>query len=438
MSKRIFAVRNDENLSVYIDGKQFTREIEDAEEMKEVLALTKKAKEGNENALSDLLAVLDPMYKIESISSNGVFKIIRNRQGDVFLEGTNVSMPKLLVDAIVKCVEDDMSFEHLINFWTLCLQNPDPRAREDLFKFLSTYNFPITDYGYFIGYKVVYFKGEKNRYLLENLSRILINKKIARKDFSKLLIYHSQKGQYVFDFETDSKKKALEMLTSYFTDYYRTLATNHYYGSLDEEEKENYNIEDVPEELFEEYQEKAEELIASFEFYCKGEEIQEKISELLENDEADAFTDCHTRTMDIRIGKPVAMPREECDASPERTCSAGLHIGAPGYLRGFGVGGTRAIVACLVNPADVVAVPYDYEYMKMRTAKYYPYAVCEMTNDGGVVEIETKYFEEDYRDFEIEDLKKTLEAYEADYKGLENITKEEALKLIENRLQTIS
>jgi hypothetical protein len=67
------------------------------------------------------------------------------------------------------------------------------------------------------------------------------------------------------------------------------------------------------------------------------------------------------------IGETVEMPRDEVDTDPNRTCSNGLHVGAPDYVRDFYSG---IIVKCSVNPMDVVAVPVDYNNTKMRVCKY--------------------------------------------------------------------
>ena len=40
---------------------------------------------------------------------------------------------------------------------------------------------------------------------------------------------------------------------------------------------------------------------------------------------------------------------------------------------------------CLVNPADVVAVPPDDNYGKMRTAAYCPIQVLDRDNNGDVI-----------------------------------------------------
>ena len=446
MHKRIYAVRNGNIVSVHINGKQNYLECSEEAEAKEVMLLANTAKNGTEEekeeAYKALSIKLDPSYAVEFLENptNGGLSLVRNRSGEIYLKGTNVPMPKLIVDAFVSLMNDGLPYQQLVNFWSLCLQNPDESAREGLFKFLSTYNFPITDYGYFIGYKAVYFKGEKNRFLLEGLSRLMIERKIARKSMDNFHIFQDTDRKILLSAEGSDetaayeviKKRHIELLKE---DAHETYCEDNRLGYYSDDNDSNDNVA-VPKDFIDEYVKK--ELIhfeEAIQYVCDGIGIQSTISELLENDAADRFTDCHTRTMDIQIGKPVSMSREECDSNPNNTCSSGLHIGAPGYVQSFGYGENKAIIACLVNPADVVAVPHDYSYMKMRTSKYYPYAICELDSNGGVIEIEANYFEEDYCDYEIKELEAMLSSYSDEFVGL---TKEEALELIQGRLNVIS
>ena len=79
------------------------------------------------------------------------------------------------------------------------------------------------------------------------------------------------------------------------------------------------------------------------------------------------FTDVHSGTFDNTPGKTVTMPRGEVDANHNSTCSNGLHVCSENYLESFS--GAK-VVFCTVDPADVVAVPHDYNDSKMRVSKY--------------------------------------------------------------------
>lgn len=96
------------------------------------------------------------------------------------------------------------------------------------------------------------------------------------------------------------------------------------------------------------------------------------------------YTDQRTHSMEIRLGQPVRLPREECDANQEHSCSSGLHVGAKGWLKRNYFGTVGLMV--LVNPANVVAVPTIDEYGKMRTCEYFPIAVIDFDENGDIIE----------------------------------------------------
>jgi DNA-binding transcriptional regulator/RsmH inhibitor MraZ len=82
----------------------------------------------------------------------------------------------------------------------------------------------------------------------------------------------------------------------------------------------------------------------------------------------DDFWDSHTgRTHQNKPGMTVSMPREGVDSNRNNTCSSGLHVADFEYAKGFT--GTR-LLEVKVNPADVVAVPPDYNQKKMRVCRY--------------------------------------------------------------------
>jgi len=83
------------------------------------------------------------------------------------------------------------------------------------------------------------------------------------------------------------------------------------------------------------------------------------------------FKDCHTNTFDNSVGSVVSMPREKVDDDPANTCSAGLHVASYDYAHNYYGGAAAGLtVEVKVNPADVVAVPADYNGEKMRVCRY--------------------------------------------------------------------
>lgn len=91
------------------------------------------------------------------------------------------------------------------------------------------------------------------------------------------------------------------------------------------------------------------------------------------------WTDCHSGKIDNSIGKVISVARSEVDDDPNRTCSHGLHVCSIEYLSHFY--GDR-LVGVAVDPADVVAIPYDYNNSKVRVCRYevvneLPLEICQ-------------------------------------------------------------
>lgn len=118
------------------------------------------------------------------------------------------------------------------------------------------------------------------------------------------------------------------------------------------------------------------------------------------------YTDSHTGTFDNSIGATVSMPRNQVNEDPEQTCSCGLHVANFSYASTFG--GVRLIVV-KVNPANVVAVPVDYNASKMRVCEYTVLSEieCEIENhtlydDGSAPKPKPSYDDEadDYEEYD--------------------------------------
>lgn len=91
------------------------------------------------------------------------------------------------------------------------------------------------------------------------------------------------------------------------------------------------------------------------------------------------LVDTRTGKVDNSIGMEVSMRREDVDPNPNQTCSFGLHVGAPDYVRRHY--SNNIIVKCIVNPMDVVAVPTDYNNTKMRVCRYVVAGFSDKTKD---------------------------------------------------------
>ena len=81
------------------------------------------------------------------------------------------------------------------------------------------------------------------------------------------------------------------------------------------------------------------------------------------------FQDIHSGHFDNSIGANPRMERRDVDENQDRTCSAGLHVCSFGYLPHFSHANGHVMLV-QVNPANVVAIPADYNNTKMRVSEY--------------------------------------------------------------------
>lgn len=103
------------------------------------------------------------------------------------------------------------------------------------------------------------------------------------------------------------------------------------------------------------------------------------------------------------VGSVISMPRSEVDADGKTHCSTGLHAGTYSYASGFGRG---ILLLVEINPRDVVSVPDDFTFSKLRVSRY-----TVLEHIGGrldtrlypeaVEEEEDEYWDDD--DYDIED-----------------------------------
>jgi hypothetical protein len=90
------------------------------------------------------------------------------------------------------------------------------------------------------------------------------------------------------------------------------------------------------------------------------------------------YKDIYSGTFDNSIGSVCQVPRHKVDNNRDNGCGHGLHVGAIDYAKSYGGiniddedndGGNRLMI-CKVNPRDVVSVPSDHKFQKLRCCRY--------------------------------------------------------------------
>lgn len=81
------------------------------------------------------------------------------------------------------------------------------------------------------------------------------------------------------------------------------------------------------------------------------------------------YTDKYSGKFLNTIDSVLEMPRNKVDDDKNVGCSYGFHAGTIEYAKQFS-GGIGRIVLVEINPSDVVSIPTDCEFQKLRTCKY--------------------------------------------------------------------
>lgn len=99
-----------------------------------------------------------------------------------------------------------------------------------------------------------------------------------------------------------------------------------------------------------------------------GSDIVDKMgNKVTKGDYIDVYT---KRDFRNNIGDSPEVPRNKVDDDANRGCSHGLHVGALEYSGPNGYYRGDKVMIVKVNPSDVVSVPHDHSYQKVRCCKY--------------------------------------------------------------------
>ena len=81
------------------------------------------------------------------------------------------------------------------------------------------------------------------------------------------------------------------------------------------------------------------------------------------------YTDKYTGKFLNTIDSVLEMPRNKVDDNKENGCSYGFHAGSVDYAKNF-MDRDGHLMLVEINPADVVSIPTDCQFQKLRTCKY--------------------------------------------------------------------
>lgn len=367
----INAIKFGKVVNLSINGKLYTKKFDTNEEANdfylEILSIKKNPTDEN---IDSLIISINKNKRIAYLNN---FEIDTNTN-EIFLAGFNTPIPQTMIDIIEDYNKNNYPLEPIINFWKLLMINPDKRVRNSIFDFIKNHDFSITDFGYLIAYKAVYRQNDTKDKL--NLDEFVTNMFLKVKNNwkcspNKYVVYKSLNDNVL----GITKKRTIN-----------------FWNLKEKNLKIIGNLADLFNNI-----------------------IKTKNNT---NQNASKYTDMYSNTMTIELGVPVKVPRESCDADPQKSCSTGLHVGATKYVESY-ADENSVILVCLVNPMNIVAVP-DNESSKMRVCEYYPFALATFNNNKIEI-IEQKYFEFDYRNYELTDLETMAEKTIANEQPIKNV-----------------
>jgi hypothetical protein len=270
------------------------------------------------------------------------------RGDSVYLKGINRSLPQLLVEEFLRIVNKNVSnrymlaaddeYQSLKRFFMWCCLNPRAEVADKLYNFLKRNSFKITKQGFFVALRnVVTLHGSTE--LVQFVSNAYNKVKAVWKKSPDAYEVYLKDGQYSF---------------IHIDDTYTT---------------ELMEGEEWYDEEIEEYVTSEDEEVS-----VKRSDLGELIGNLtdlyldLPNRAENRFTDAHTQTFDIRIGRPVNMDPGACRWNTDDCGAEGLHFTA-NEIHYVGCGDQSVLV--LINPMKVVGIGESkgrcWEYLPIMT-----------------------------------------------------------------------
>lgn len=297
----------------------------------------------------------------------------------VYFKGISRSLPQLLVEELIEAVSDAKSlnmplsehveYQSLKRFFMWCALNPRAEVAHELYRFLKENSFRITKQGFFVALRnVVTLHGspELVHFISNTYNKVKAVWKKSPDDYTVFL----QDGEY----------KIVHVDRLYNEETHTTTVCpdcggeGGYYDEgdcYDDEHEDEWNEGEWVEcETCDSTGE-----VEPYEYTTSvkvnhGEEIG-KLTALyldLPNRHENRFTDDWTKTFDIRIGKVVNMPQEDCNWSTQDCAAAGLHFTSD-QIHYVGCGDQSVLV--LINPMKVVGIGAHkgrcYEYLPIMT-----------------------------------------------------------------------
>lgn len=287
---------------------------------------------------------------VEYLSTLNEFEM---KDGSLYLKSINRSLPPILVEEFLEVVgkhgnTDNDEFQSLKRFFMWCCLNPRAEVAHELYRFLKDNSFRITKQGFFVALRNVVTLHGSNE-LVQFVSNAYNKIKAVWKKKPDDYFVFLQNGEYKIVHKDNISREETEACDYCEGDGF----------TLDfDGDSMTCDVCDGTGEITHYYDNDHGENIGNLtELYLD-----------LPNRAENRFTDDWTKTFDIRIGRPVNMPMDQCNWSTQDCAAAGLHFTSD-QIHYVGCGDTSVLI--LINPMKVVGIGQHkgrcYEYLPIMT-----------------------------------------------------------------------
>lgn len=353
------------------------------------------------------------------------------KDGSLYLKGINRSLPPLLVEEFLQVVgksgTDSDEFKALQRFFMWCCLNPRAEVADKLFNFLKKNAFGITKQGFFVALRnVVTLHGSNElvHFVSNAYNKVKAVWKKSPNDYTVFL----QNGEYKM-VHMDAMFRE-EMITCSYCDGTGTIPEcDIETGWEDSEECCECDGQGTYKDLVR--VEHGEEIGGLTDLYLD-----------LPNRAENRFTDAHTRTFDIRIGRPVNMDPGACRWNTDDCGAEGLHFTSD-EIHYVGCGDTSVIV--LINPMKVVGIGESkgrcWEYLPIMTVPREEATEILHDLDFDTLELDESYAVRELENLEIkakEGFTEEAKKYDFNLPSLSTVEVQTIVKSLEEIKQEIS
>lgn len=312
---------------------------------------------------------------IQLLEDSGEFTVEDNV---VYFKGISRSVPQLLVEKLIEVADraedlsEDDEYLSLKRFFMWCCLNPRAEVSNELYRFLDENSFRITKQGFFVALRnVVTLHGSPE--LVHFISNAYNKVKAVWRESPDAYTVFLENNEYKVVHEEKLYK----------------LETRTMYEEWCDEEEEYVECEAYEEEITYKV-DHGKEIGGLTDLYLD-----------LPNRKENRFTDDWTKTFDIRVGKVVNMPKEDCNWSTQDCAAAGLHFTSD-QIHYVGCGDQSVLV--LINPMKVVGIGTHkgrcYEYLPIMTVPREEATTILHDGQFDTLELDEEYAIRDLSDIE--------------------------------------